>query len=131
MGGPGGTALAAGGTDLALSVISPYPKIDYLPWSEPRFKSNKQANKIQLNRWTEGIVVGLLLSGAKFNYSGKASVNVRLVVGLPLDEAAQKYIWLIFLNLSSLCSSYPLYNTKIYLYSRALPCFNRLYHFFL
>jgi hypothetical protein len=124
-----GTDQEAAGTDLALSVISPYPKIDHLPLSEARHK--KEANKIQLNKWTEGIVVGLLLSGAKFNYSGKTSLNVRLVVGLPLGEATQKYIWLIFLNLSAFCSSYPTYyKTQIYLYSRALPCFNRLYHFF-
>ena len=80
----------------------------------------------------EGVVIGLLLSGGKLNFTGLApqtSLNVRLVVGLPLSE--QKYIWFIFFNLFAFCSSYPTYSkTQIYLYTRALPCFKRLYHYF-
>ena len=73
--------------------------------------------------------MGLLLSGGKLNFTGKTSLNVRLVVGLPLSE--QKYIWFIFFNLFAFCSSYPTYSkTQIYLYTRALPCFKRLYHYF-
>jgi len=90
-----------------------------------------EANKLKLNGWTEGIVIGLLLSGGKLNFSSKTSLNVRLVVGLPLNEATSKYIWFIYFNLFDFCSSYPTYyKTKIYLYTRALPCFNRLYHYF-
>jgi hypothetical protein len=70
-----------------------------------------------------------LLSGAKFNFSGKTSLNVRLALGLPLRES--KYLWFIYFNLLEFCSSNPTYTkTQIYLYTRALPCFNRLYHFF-
>ena len=92
----------------------------------------KEADKLKLNGWTEGVVIGLLLSGGKLNFTGLApqtSLNVRLVVGLPLSE--QKYIWFIFFNLFAFCSSYPTYSkTQIYLYTRALPCFKRLYHYF-
>ena len=84
---------------------------------------------LKLTGETEGIIVGLLLSGAKFNISSDKSKNVRLVLGLPNSNF--KYLWFIFFKLLSFCNSYPTYTkTRIYLYTRALPCFNKLYHSF-
>jgi hypothetical protein len=133
------------GVGWSMLAVSSYGKCtDLVLWGNyltsnvgyPRF-NKLVSNMIELSSYTEGVVVGVILSDGWLTFATSHAVNARL--GFQQSLAHFHYFWFVFTLLSPYCSSYPHFKTGVKagvrfygvgMFTRSLPCFTELFKLF-